>query len=215
MSAVVKGRRRYESTLRREQAEATRARILDAALERFRHDGYRATTVRAIADQAAVSVQTLYQAWGSKAALVEGLIRRVKDEIDLPFLFAEMERGPHDPATLLRRSAHVTRRYSEAGWEVLDLVREVAEREPGVAGPWEETEAQRYRGQRQVVDWIAAGAGLGPGVDAEWAADTLWTLSAHDVYRLLTRDRGYTPAKYEDWLFRTSCELLLGDRARP
>ncbi len=201
--------RPYHSPLRREQAAATRVRVLDAALSLFRERGYASTSVRAIADTAGVSVQTLYQSWGSKSAIVEGLILRVKEEIDLPSLFDEMSRGAHDPLELLRQSAHISRLYSEAGWDVLELVRQLGETQADIAAVWAEGEARRYRGQRDVVDWIAATGGLRSELARAAAADTLWTLSAHDLYRLLTCERGYTPAGYEEWLFETSARLLL------
>src|SRR4051812_27540644 len=59
-------RRREAGTASRED---TRRRLLSAADRCFREQGYRATTVTAIAAGAGVSLQTLYLAWGSKAAL--------------------------------------------------------------------------------------------------------------------------------------------------
>jgi TetR/AcrR family transcriptional regulator, regulator of cefoperazone and chloramphenicol sensitivity len=202
-------RRRYHSPLRREQAAATRTRILDAALALFGQRGYTASSVRAIADAAGVSLQTLYQSWGSKPAIVEALLWRVKEQINLPALFAEMASGPRDPRQLLRQSALISRRYSEAGWDVLELVRQVSPEFPEIAAIWADGEAQRYRGQRDVIDWIAQAGALRPGLDPERAADTLWTVSSHDLYRLLTRQRGYDPGQYQAWLFETTAALLL------
>lgn len=55
---------------RAEQAARTRDRILDAAHELFVANGYEATTMQAIADQAGVAVQTVYFRFGTKAALL-------------------------------------------------------------------------------------------------------------------------------------------------
>jgi AcrR family transcriptional regulator len=208
-------RRRYHSPLRREQAAATRARILDAALALFRQHGYTATSVRQLADAAGVSVQTLYQSWGSKPAIVEALVRRVKEQINLPALFAEMATGPRDPRRLLAQSAFISRRYSEAGWDVLELVRQASPEHPEIAEIWADGEAQRYQGQHDVIDWIAQASALRPGLDPHRAADTLWTLSSHDLYRLLTRERGYDPGQYEVWLFETTAELILRSPQAP
>jgi AcrR family transcriptional regulator len=201
--------RPYESSLRREQAEATRQRVLDAALLCFRDSGYAATSVRAIADQAGVAVQTLYQSWGSKPALVEGLLRRVKERIDLPGQFAAMANGAHDPRRLLAGSAHITRRYSEVGWDVLELVRVVAPEVAQVATAWREAEDSRYRGQRQLVQWIADAGALQDGLDVRQAAHTLWTLSTHDVYRLYVGIRRNRPAAFERWLLAITTDLLI------
>jgi AcrR family transcriptional regulator len=60
--------RSYRSTLRQQQAEATRARILAAAAELFATEGYARTTLAKIAAAAGVSAETV-QAQGPKAAL--------------------------------------------------------------------------------------------------------------------------------------------------
>ena len=58
---------------RREQADRTRADVLAAARGLFTAKGYTATSMRDIADEAAVSVQTLYDGFGSKAGLFSRL----------------------------------------------------------------------------------------------------------------------------------------------
>src|SRR4051794_7734687 len=77
-SSVAK--RTYHSPLRRAQAEATRARILDAALELFAEQGYAATAVSAVAARAGVAPETIYSSFGTKRGLIDGLIARVDAE---------------------------------------------------------------------------------------------------------------------------------------
>ena len=120
-----------------------------------------------------------------------------------------MARGSRDPRELLRQSAFISRSYSEAGWDVLELVRQVSPENPEIAAIWADGEAQRYRGQHDISVWIAEAGALHPGLDPRRAADTLWTLSSHDLYRLLIRERGYRPGQYQAWLFQTTAELLL------
>lgn len=57
-------------SLRSEQARATRMRVAAAAVELFLRDGYPATTMAAIARQAGVSTQTVYNTYRTKAALL-------------------------------------------------------------------------------------------------------------------------------------------------
>ncbi|OQZ89696.1 hypothetical protein BST11_16390 [Mycobacterium alsense] len=61
--------RPYRSTLRRQQAEATRTRVVAAAAELFAADGYARTTLAKIAAAAGVSAETV-QGQGPKAALL-------------------------------------------------------------------------------------------------------------------------------------------------
>src|SRR5215218_8523506 len=80
----VKAKRRYDSTRRRAQAEATRGDILEAARRRFERDGYAATSMEAIAADAGVALKTIYVAFGTKSgvlrALWNHLLRGGRDE---------------------------------------------------------------------------------------------------------------------------------------
>jgi hypothetical protein len=41
------------------------------------------------------------------------------------------------------------------------------------------------------------------------ATDELYALAGTDVYRALTLERGWTPERYERWLFEAVCRELL------
>jgi len=58
-SSPVNGRRRYDSSGRRERARLTREQIIEAARQLFLSGGYSATTVAAVAAAAHVSVETI------------------------------------------------------------------------------------------------------------------------------------------------------------
>src|ERR1019366_6454278 len=70
---VVKPSRRYESPRRREQAEQTRATILETTRKLFETQGYPATTMSEIAAEAGVALKTVYVAFESKAGLLRAL----------------------------------------------------------------------------------------------------------------------------------------------
>src|SRR5919202_6396564 len=78
--------RRYDATRRREQAAATRRRVLDAAQVLFERDGYAATTMAAIASEAGVALKTVYLAFETKSGLLRALwhLRLRGDEEDVP-----------------------------------------------------------------------------------------------------------------------------------
>src|SRR5436189_1539138 len=73
MGRAVKGKRRYESPRRREQAAATRREILHAAQRLFERQGYAATTMAAIAKEARVALKTVYLAFETKSGLLRAL----------------------------------------------------------------------------------------------------------------------------------------------
>jgi AcrR family transcriptional regulator len=67
------------------RSEPTRARILEAARLRFAHEGYEATTIRAVAADARIDPSMVMRYYGSK----EGLFAAVADlDLNLPDLAA-------------------------------------------------------------------------------------------------------------------------------
>src|SRR4051812_494699 len=66
--------RPYDSSRRREQALQRRQRILAAARAAFRASGSAATTRRAVAEAADVSLPTVERGFGSKAQLLSGVV---------------------------------------------------------------------------------------------------------------------------------------------
>ncbi|GAA0565885.1 TetR family transcriptional regulator [Paractinoplanes ferrugineus] len=69
------------STPRRRDAEETRRRLLEAARRRFSEDGYAATTVRDIADDAGVNVALINRYFASKEGLFEACLRHAGEEL--------------------------------------------------------------------------------------------------------------------------------------
>jgi AcrR family transcriptional regulator len=59
---------------REEKSERSRRQVLDAALQLFSHQGYRATTVREIADAARVSTGNVYHHFPDKESIFRSLL---------------------------------------------------------------------------------------------------------------------------------------------
>src|SRR6478672_11318927 len=87
---MTEGKRVYNSPLRAEQAQRTRTAVLDAAGRCFLDKGYAATTMKDVAAEAGVSVQTVF-GQGSKAALLLACVDRavVGDDEEAPLLARE------------------------------------------------------------------------------------------------------------------------------
>src|SRR2546423_826806 len=64
------------------KAEETRARILSAALDLFRRQGFDRTTMREIASAAGVALGAAYYYFASKEALVMAFYERASDEMN-------------------------------------------------------------------------------------------------------------------------------------
>lgn len=67
-----------------ERTERSRARILDAALELFAHQGYRGTNVREIAGRAGVSTGNVYHHFPDKESIFRTLLEHYWEELASP-----------------------------------------------------------------------------------------------------------------------------------
>src|SRR2546427_11133610 len=74
MIKAVKARRTYNGALRKQQAQMTRGRILDAARRLLTSGTYSSVTMEDIASEAGVAYQTVYAIFGTKQRLAQDLI---------------------------------------------------------------------------------------------------------------------------------------------
>src|SRR5918999_1487772 len=116
-------KRTYDRSNRARQAGETRRRIVEAAARLFVRDGYAATSMAAIAEEAGVAVPTVYAGLRSKA----GVLRAV---VDLTI------RGDVDAAPLASRAAWQAIEREQDPRERLALFarlhREIGDREAAV-----------------------------------------------------------------------------------
>jgi AcrR family transcriptional regulator len=214
MSEPVKKTRGYDSPRRREQAVATRRQILDAAARLFAEQGYPATTMGAIAGEAGVALKTVYVAFETKSGVLRALWHLLLrgDEANAPVSdrtwYREVLDEP-DPVRQLERNAANSRVVKERAGVLLGVLRDSAPVDPDIAELWARIQHEFYENQRAIVETLAERNALQRGLDVARAADILWTLNHPDVWQLLVRERGWTPADYERWLAASSCAQLL------
>lgn len=88
------GRRRYDSTLRLEQAAGTRERIVAAGsdlLHRSSVRDWQALTVRAVAARAGVSERTIYRHFTNERGLRDAVMHRLEQEAGIELATMELE----------------------------------------------------------------------------------------------------------------------------
>ena len=208
-------KRRYDTTRRRAQAEATRRDILGAAQRLFEARGYAATTMDAVAAEAGVALKTVYVAFETKAGLLRAvwnhLLRAGADATPVAqqAWYREVLDEP-DPERQLRLNARnscvVKRRI--AG--VLEVIRGAAAIDPDIGALWARIGQEFHANQRAIVQSVAGKGALRDGLDVERATDILWTLNHPAQWQLLVEERGWTPEDYERWFADTACAQLLG-----
>ena len=160
-------------------------------------EGYAATTLRAVAEEAGVAVQTVYAVFGSKAAILAELRALV---VDLPEADAEF-RAAMAESTLerrLARFAHAIRVRWELAGDIVrvnqDAVRVDPSLRPGIAA----AETRRHGGIAAFVRGIRAD--LGAHIDLDRSIGVVNALTLYAVYEELTSVQGWTPDAYEAWL---------------
>ena len=214
----VEAKRRYDSSRRRAQAEATRADILEAAQRRFERHGYAATSMEAVATEAGVALKTVYVAFGTKSGLLRALwnhlLRDGRD--DTPAARQSRYRAvveKPDPERQLRVAFHASRIVEERIGGVLDVIRGAAQVDPEVAALWSRIQSELHDNQRVIVESLDRKGALVADIDA--ATDVLWTITHPNVWQLLVRERGWTPDRWERWSADLACAQLLGSATRP
>jgi AcrR family transcriptional regulator len=206
--------RPYNSPRRRAQAEATRHAILDAAQRLFERNGYGATSMPAIAEEAGVALKTIYVYFDTKAGLVRALwdARLSGDEAAVSVFEREWYRAVVDepaPERKLRLVARQARHVKGRSGALLEMIRIAAATDPEIAALWEGIEAKLVDVQRSIVEQLHASGALTRSLEPREATDILWTLNHPAVWQLLVRGRGWTGEQYEKWLGDTLCSQLL------
>lgn len=210
MSDASKPRRAYRSDTRREGAERTRQRILDAAEHCFLERGFAATTIAAIADAAGTAAETVYAAFGTKAHLLETLVRRAArgpaetEVLDQPTALAVRE-AP-DRQTALHLFADDISLRLERVAPLLALLAAAAPGDSALATLYHDLHASRQRNLRTLTRTLTRLGALQRG--ERETTETIWALASPELYLLLTSVRGWTRARYAAWLEHSLAALL-------
>jgi len=210
--------RRYESALRREQAAATRARIVRAAAELFAAQGYPQTSIEQIAARAGVARPTVYTAFTGKPALLKEALDLLLagDDAAVPVRdrpwFQELL-NQRDPRRLLEIEARNDRMINERVAPLHEALRNASATDGDIARLHATIKQQRRIGARVVTDALAALGPLRDDLDLDAATDVLWLLKDPALYTALVGDRGWPAERYQAWLARTMQAALLPARA--
>lgn len=200
--------------LRAARVVENEGRILRAAHELFVRDGYRATTLTAVADAAGVAHRTVYVRFGTKAALLKRVVdvALVGDLAPVDVISRDWYRTATSAATLDDRIAAFAKGSARLVTSAADVIAVAREAEPGE--PLLAAAAQAGRAAtRQAVRtfWMRArDDGLLPaGCDLTWLAETTGALAHAETYLLMRETRAVTATRYERWLAATWRRMAL------
>ena len=206
-------RRRYHSPLRADQARETRRRILDAAFGLFVDRGYAGTTVAAVAEQAGVSPETIYLAFGDKRGLLEGVIEvAIAPEVDL----ATQEHEWRSEIAQLPGPSERLEKMVELSCEILArtarihaVIRGAADKEAFAAALGTRLLHDRLANQTERVR-ECIGDHLRPGLSVAEAGQRYCALTSPELYYVLTVGFDWTTDQHKRWLTELLEAELLG-----
>lgn len=98
------GRRRYDSTLRRERAAETRERILEAGCELVQEVSirdWRGVTMRAVAERARVNERTVYRHFSNERGLRDAVMRRLEEQAGISLDGLQLDEVPDVAARII------------------------------------------------------------------------------------------------------------------
>ena len=211
-----KVKRAYSSELRQSQARATRRAVVAAAAELFVRNGYVATSIDEIAEEAGVGRATVFTV-GGKAELLklsqDFAIGGDDEDVRLVDRPKSREvRASRDARTYFRRYAALASEIQPRVAPIHEVIRAAAHADPDVAVLWTNVNAARRRGADTIVADIAALARIRKGLDRTRAADLVWLLTDPVQYHLLVHASGWSVKQYEDWLAGALESELLGTK---
>ena len=196
------------------QAARTRDDIVRAAGRLLLRQGYVATSIGAIAAEAQVAVQTIYNSVGSKAELVAAVLERaatapgsaesvftsMRERIDAAPTLSHVVAATADGLALVNdRTAGILHMVGEAAVIDADVAAFAQRRDETHLGACieiaglvrAERTRQRGRGPSPLPDLSDLDAGA-----------LIFSLSHHGAYRTFVHDLGWSATGYRDWLER-------------
>lgn len=210
---TVHPRRDYDNRARAAAALTTQRRVIEAARDLLLSKGYSQTTIKDIAASAGVSVETVYKAFGGKAALLKRVydVLLVGDEAPLPLgrrpEIAAIAADP-DPHGKVARYAAVARTLGDRLGPLLAVLLSTRGSDPELEDFASTTDGERLAGVSGFVSQLADEGMLRPDRDVKRAIDLVWTLNSPAVY-LMLRERGWAGEQYEQWLADALASTLL------
>lgn len=200
-STTARKRRRYDSPIRAQRAQETRAALMTAAAELFTTAGWAATGMRDVADAAGVAIETLYSYFPSKRALLQAVIDVAVVGDERPSGVAERDEfaaiGRGRRGERVAAAAALVRAINERTASYAMVLREAA---PGDEQLAEHLQLTRARQRLDIEAGVALLIGRPP---TAVETDEVWALLSPELYLLLVNEAGWTPAAYEKWVATT------------
>ena len=200
-------------TRRQIAAEDTQRAIVEAAHSLFLKRGYHATSIGAVAAQAGVAVQTIYNSVGSKRDLLSRVLdyaaagERAPTPVPV-FMHEQAEREP-DPRAIIDQLVEFWRGGLERITPVFRVIRQAAALDPEVAALERQRAEQRLSNYGIAAHILAERGALRDGLTPDDAAAIIFNLGHPSQYHFLVHEQGWPVERWTEWVRSALIAALL------
>src|SRR3954469_4070223 len=198
-------KRSYDASGRQGQARARRLAVVLAARDLFERNGFRATTIAAVAERAGVSAESVYKGFGTKAALAKAVfdLAVAGDDEPVPVAQRPAAAAVRDEPDVRRKIelfvAGLAERQARSA-DVQILIRDGRHVDDALGPVWSALEEEGLAGMTAVGRHLLDTGRLREGIDLDEVRDVLWNYLAIDTYERLVLRRGWALERYTAWL---------------
>jgi len=198
-------KRAYDADRRRQQARARRLAVVRAARELFERDGFRQTTITAIAAAAGVSAESVYKNFGRKANVAKAVFDLVIAGDDEPVPIAQRTASPamrEEPYVRTKIALFIdglAQRQAQSA-KVQILIRDGRHVDDALIPVWATLHEEGLTGMTMLGQHLFDTGQLRQGIDPEEVRDVLWNYLAIDTYERLVLFLGWPLERYTQWL---------------
>ena len=188
------------------------------ASEEFERRGYVATSMRAVAAAAGVSVPTVELIFGTKSRLLRAAISfAIRGDVQpVPMLKRPWAQRAQEASSVAEFLAIVGRVLVEAEQRSAGLILaafEAANYDESMSVVADQLRGQRAETAAWLVDELIGRASLRREITREQAIDATWLLMDPHGFIALTRDRGWTAERFEAWFIDSVHKLLVAGQS--
>jgi AcrR family transcriptional regulator len=192
---------------------AMRSVVVEAAARCFFRSGYAGSTMEAIAAEAGVSVQTLYNSVGNKAAFLAAVFEMTVSGPNapqpVPVFMRERTGAAADARGVVRVLSEWFLESHTRMAPVWKLVEEGAGHDDDVAAFARKRAHQRLTNYQEAAKDLHRRGGLRKGLGFEEAAAIIWSIGHPQVFRTLVLEAKWDEARYVGWLESSLAAALL------
>jgi len=188
---------------------STSEQILEAASNLISAKGGADVTMSEVAKAAKLSRQAVYLHFADRAQLFVSLARYIDEKRGIGEEVRKIQEAP-TAREALRIIVTVQARLNPGVWAIARTLDAVRRTDADAEHAWQDRLTHRLEGCRQIVARLKKEGALRKGLDAETAADLLWSITSLRTWEDLVLGRGWSPQQYEKQIYQLLQAALLG-----